>query len=412
MKAKFILAALLAAASSPAFSQAHLKYFGYWANNSYQPENKDHTNITHIWVGVDDTYDWDSAILSELNQAKANGLKAMVIVSPYLFNGGGSWSADPDATNKFSNLVNKLIQSGHLVSGNPAASTIAAFYPVDEPELHGLSDNIFTQTPHPALANAVNVIRNNPHTSNFPIAIVSSKKYSSVLKGLRLVDWVGLDNYAASNSDYLTELHYLTTKLRPEQRTIVVPQAGQGGGLLGDYGSPHDPSLIYEYARADSRVIMVMPFLWGHSDTTGTRSIPSLRDAYTTIGRQIKAGLTGAPTKWSSAGWISASPNPCTVYAGQTRCTSYISWNSWPGDAEVWVSNLDGSYPQLFDGTNSGSSVGATWIATTPTRFTLIAGNIVLNYVDVYGTPAAGGGGGGGGIDEDPCSGVQNCHTP
>lgn len=411
MKAKFILAALLAAASSPAFSQAHLKYFGYWANNSHQSENKDHTNVTHVWVGVDDGYDWDSEILSELNQAKANGLKAMVIVSPYLFNGGGSWSADPDATTKFSNLVNKLIQSGHLVSGNPAASTIAAFYPVDEPELYGLNDNIWTQTPHPALVNAVNVIRNNPHTSNFPIAVVSSKKYGSAIKGLRLFDWVGLDNYSASDADYLTELHYLTTKLRPEQRTIVVPQAGTGGPLDG---SPHTPSQIYEYARADSRVIMVMPFLWAHNNMTGTSANPSLRAAYTTIGREIKAGLTGAPAKWSSAGWISASPNPCTVYAGQTQCTSYISWNSWPGDAEVWVSNLDGSYPQLFDGTNSGSSVGASWIATTPTRFTLIAGNIVLNYVDVYGTPAAGGGGGGG-IDEDPdpCSGqVYNCETP
>lgn len=412
MKAKFILAAALALASSPVFAQAHLKYFGYFANNSYQAENRDHTNVTHIWVDINDSYPSDSVILSELNAAKANGLKALVSVAPYLFDGTSNWSADPYAATKFANLVNQLIQAGHLVPGNPAASTVAAFYPVDEPELYGLTDHLATRQPHPALANAVSVIRNNPNTSNFPIAVITSRQYSSVLNGLKLFDWVGLDNYDINDSEYLRDLHYLTMKLRPEQRTIVVPQAATGG-MMSDYGTPHTPSAMYEYARADSRVIMIMPFLWAHHNATGTANIPSLRAAYTAIGTEIKAGLTGGAGKWTGGGWISASPNPCTIAYGQTRCTSYISWGSWPDDTQVWVSNLDGSSPQLFDGTKSGSSVGASWIGTSPARFTLIAGNVILNYVDVSGEQSSGGGGGGGDPDPDPCNGMPyTCQEP
>lgn len=302
MKRTTLMLSVLLAAIAPTAAQAEVKYFGYWANNGYQAENQDHTNITHVWTGANNA-DARNAILLELQRAKDNGNKAMISVDSFLFNiSGTSYSQRPDATTVFRSLVGDLVNAGFLVPGNPEQSTVAAFYPVDEPELHGLSD--IGGAAHPALVNAINVIRADTRTAGIPIAMISSKRFRDALQGLRLVDWVGADNYGANDNGYIDTLGDMLRATRPEQRAIMVPQAGVGGILDG---SPHTPETMYGVGKGDARVIMLLPFLWGHADTNGVRTHAALKASYTQIGKEVKHGLLG--------GFVSQSVNP-TMLAG------------------------------------------------------------------------------------------------
>jgi len=279
------------------------KYFGYFNNNStppevsYQPDNQDHTNITHVYTGGDIAgVDWDDTILREAALAKSYGNKAIVTVTSHLFQtppgGQGQYYADPEAASKFSRLVDRLVAGGYLVPQDPEASTVVAFYPVDEPDFKKWLDDI-GGNPHPALANAVNVIKSDWRTSNFPVAVVVSQDYGRVIQGMRLFDWVGMDNYGSSDDGYAISMLSLRTHLRPEQRTIWVPQAATGSAMPD--GSVHSPTNVYESMLKDPQAIMLMPFLWSHVSPTftGVRDIPWVRAQYLPIGYQIKQGLYG-----------------------------------------------------------------------------------------------------------------------
>lgn len=320
-----MLSLLLAAAASPA-AQAEVKYFGYWANNGYQQENKDHTNITHVWTGTDSATA-RTTILAELQQAKANGVKAVISVDSFLFtiSGSGSntsYSQRPNAATEFGALLSDLVTAGYLVPGDPAQSTVAAFYPVDEPELHSLAD--VGGAAHPALANAIGVIRADTRTAGIPIAMILSKKFRDAAQGLRLVDWVGANNYGANDSGYIDTVGDLQDYMRPQQREIMVPQAGIGGILDN---SPHTPETMYAIGKGDARVIMLLPFLWGHADTNGVRTHASLKASYTAIGKEVKHGLLGS--------FVSQSVNP-TMLAGVPTTVSVTMKNT---SSQTWRPN-------------------------------------------------------------------------
>lgn len=264
------------------------KYFGYFANNSWQPENQDHTNVTLIWTGGEPHQQWDSVILSELAQAKAYGNKAIIIVSSYVLDvSPGTLRNDPNARAQFNDLVDKLVANGYLVPGNPAASTVLSFYPVDEPERVGLDDQ--NGGAHPALVNAVQAIRANPATAGFPVSTIVSKDYARVRYGIHLFDWAGLDYYSTNDPQYRDALAAFTNTLYSTQRVISVPQAGINGDLDQ---STHNPEFAFVVSQENERVIMLMPFLWARDSNIGVRDLPYLRGPYTAIGHQIKKGFS------------------------------------------------------------------------------------------------------------------------
>lgn len=102
-----------------------------------------------------------------------------------------------------------------------------------------------------------------------------------------------------------------------------------------------------------------------------------VRDGYTWFGPTTNNVVVNV-----ASGSIGANPNPCGLYIGETTCTTRITWSSSRSDAEVWVSNLDGSGPQLFARAQSGGQY-ATWITTAGTRFSLKAAGVTLAAVDV-----------------------------
>jgi RHS repeat-associated protein len=84
------------------------------------------------------------------------------------------------------------------------------------------------------------------------------------------------------------------------------------------------------------------------------------------------------------AGSISASPTVCAIPYGATTCSASINWSSNAANAQVWVTGLDGSNPQLFASGQSGAQA-ATWISASGARFHLKSGSDTLNTVDVRG---------------------------
>lgn len=221
------LCTFLAMSADPALAGQHLQYYGYYANNGYVGENYDHTNITFIGVWTSDVNQATSIILSELASAKSKGIKAIVTVSPFLFsNGGGNcpFGNQPSSAQYWSAFVSKLVADGYLVPGNPSASTVAAFYPVDEPDGCGLGD--VNGAANPALVNAISTIRNNSNTANFPVAAIFSSNYASAARGIQLYDWVGYDNYSLKDWNYVSSFDQFENYVNlSRQRTILVPQA-------------------------------------------------------------------------------------------------------------------------------------------------------------------------------------------
>jgi len=106
--------------------------------------------------------------------------------------------------------------------------------------------------------------------------------------------------------------------------------------------------------------------------------------------RMVRDGVTwfGATTPnvsiLSVTGTISANPNPCTMYITQSVCSSNINWWSSQNGSEVWVTNIDNSYQQLFYGNTKSGGANASWIPQSGKRFHLKFAGITLATADVY----------------------------
>ena len=314
-----LAAALALASAAPVWATQPLPYFGYFANADYVAENYDHTNIEHIWAGVADRTQALNMILTGLASAKSHGIKAVVEVDSFLFTNAGTSNLgyQPSAAVYWQQLVDQLVAKGYLIPGDPQNSTVAAFYPVDEPDLNGLADSGGSASS--ALVNAINVIHANAATSNVPVAVIVSSHYGNMPLGLRLFDWVGMDNYHLDDGAYRSAVGTLESYLDlTRQKVILVPQAF----LKDGYGDANSPYYIYDMALSDPHVVMLMPFLWKHADFVGTAQVPALKEAYTAIGKQVKKSLYSQ--------FVSQSV-PSQMNAGQTYTVSVTYKNIGQG---------------------------------------------------------------------------------
>jgi hypothetical protein len=131
---------------------------------------------------------------------RSKNLKAMVMVESFVFETQFSYGSS--VPSKWNNFVNSLIAAGHLSYNNPSASTVIAFFVIDEPELHNLKD--IGGQPHPAVSNAVATIKNHPATASFVTAATFSKKYMDAYNSVRLVDWAAMDDYSLNDASYIS----------------------------------------------------------------------------------------------------------------------------------------------------------------------------------------------------------------
>ncbi|MGE7136233.1 hypothetical protein ACQKIE_01215 [Luteibacter sp. NPDC031894] len=185
---------LLALLSLPLTSHADPteKYFGYFGGDYASIPNKpdlhefqDHANLYSIqfWSGTsDDIAASENYILGELERAHQFHVHAMVPAWPFVFQhalGESAYHFDPAAAAHWNAFVQKMLDRGLLIPGEPERSTVNSIYIVDEPNGDaGLDDQ--AGAAHPALSNAVAALRGNAATAALPIASVLTPDFYQI----------------------------------------------------------------------------------------------------------------------------------------------------------------------------------------------------------------------------------------
>ena len=302
---RFLLA-LVGIAAPLGVAAAAPQFFTYYGLGNSYPEARDHVNLQWAvsWTGSVDE------LVAQLREAKANGIKAMLHAEFPLFAGQCPYTLRADAAAQWRSLASTLLAQNVL-------DTVVAVYPLDEPDLCGVSDA--------DVQTAVAIIRAEPLTRDKKVAglftVDIAKKWGGRYRltgdehkyaaSLRAFDWVGFDCYGcktifsetawdtfrfdASKPGFVTvpgPTLYDNFKSQLDlarQQVILVPKASLGGPLFADWYD--DPGAFYSRASADPDVVMLLPFTWFDQPgaVQGVRSIAPLRSTYQAIGRDVDA---------------------------------------------------------------------------------------------------------------------------
>jgi hypothetical protein len=240
--------------------------FGYFGVDGPQiAETADHVNVLHVpdwgpWADPAVRTFIGDRMIAQMQEADARGIKKFVVmVGVFVFDTSPNGTHDRYTYRGIDELLafkNKLAALGLL-------DNVVALYPVDEPELHDLSDA--------ALTFALAQIRAVWPEAKLAVCYGDTGRYPA----LAAYDWIGIDNYGAG-AGVLNQL----PALRPGQHHIVVPGASEPW--------KHDPAPFMAYANAHPEVVWVMPFVWfdgldGHYK--GARS-NGMAETYRAAGRK------------------------------------------------------------------------------------------------------------------------------
>jgi hypothetical protein len=237
-----------------------LRYAFYGTQDDQVARTKDFVNLVHVgawgdWVTQQGRADLLNTIVGFGQQAKAAGLPLMFTCDWCLFT-----QTNPRHNLPRDNAVGFMIEFCDRLRDEGLIDSVVAWYPIDEPNIHeiGLSpQQIFD-------ANAVVRDVTQHYTDGIkPLAVIYGAS-SGHYPGIEGYDWCGMDNYGSPIFDNGQYLH-LVNQLNDKQKTIIVP-----GGA-----NPwrEDPLPFYEHAQTDTRVIMVMPFLWFSGDGIGSNGM-------------------------------------------------------------------------------------------------------------------------------------------
>ncbi len=245
---------------------------------------------------------------AQLREARDAGVKAVVHPEFLFFAGACPYTVRSDAAQRWQAFAADLQAEGLL-------DTVVAVYPLDEPDLCGVSDA--------DTSRVIAIIHDEPLTRDKKVAglytVTVAKQWGGHYRltgrehdyggSLRAYDWVGFDCYGCNT--IFTETAWDTLRFdfsKPgfvtvpgptlydnfkaqldltRQQVIIVPKASLGGPLFADWDD--DPYEQYMRAAADPDVVMLLPFTWFDQagGVQGVRSIPALRDAYREIGLDV-----------------------------------------------------------------------------------------------------------------------------
>jgi hypothetical protein len=302
LKGLLLLAALLMPIST--FAQSAQKFFGYFGGDYASvsphtpdlPEFQDHINLYSImdWSGTSDNVAWsEDWVLTQLDNARHAHVHAIVPAFPFVFqhaSGEVGFRYDTGAAAKWNSLVQKMLDRGFLIPGDPERSIVSAIYLVDEPNGDGKLRDQNGQA-HPALANAVAAIRGNSATASVPIASILTPDFDSIREGIKLIDWVGFDDYGISDKNWTITLNGLESNYAPGKKYIIVP--GAVNNCMGV--TLESPSRYTARMDSDPNIVWLAPFMWlTRGSCLGARDLPAIRGAYKIEGTKIRNSTCNA----------------------------------------------------------------------------------------------------------------------
>lgn len=244
--------------------------FGYYAGGDVKTF-ADHCNVLFIgswgdWVSVQGRSNITNTFIQQIEAAKNNGIaRVMIVLDWCVFT--PQFKLLPEAL-----AVQYLTTFFNALEAANCTWPVVAVYPVDEPDVQGI--NTADMTTANALIRVT--MAQYGYLKDKPLAVTYGVNGTPAISTF---DWCGFDNYGAP---IFTDGEYdsFVAKLRPEQRTIIVP----GGGDPWK----QDPTPFAQKAASDPRVKLIMPFMW--FDNGGNKNIETngMAPAYRAVGFPIK----------------------------------------------------------------------------------------------------------------------------
>jgi hypothetical protein len=267
--------------------------------SQYVSEVGGFSNLNHLWV-----YDPSVSIVTRLNQFQAAGTQAMVDVKDIFLTcsagSGGSGSGTictlrSDWTTRWNTFLstntgaNLAVVGGIYIADEPAWNNVS---PSDLATIATAVKASFPSIPA-AYVEAYKMVDPSNPTGNSMVIIPTN------------VDWVGFDQYAiqdpSTNSQYLSELAVLKSKMTSTQKLIIVFESAYYDPMYAGAGvSQSAMKTIFDnyvtLANANPNCIALLGWLWpgGASPVPGNRHLGArdlpaeVQAEYVRVGKLIK----------------------------------------------------------------------------------------------------------------------------
>ena len=315
------------------------QYFGYYASAMVSVGTGDYTNAVSDHANLSFVLDVTSAAtVAKIVEARALGMKSIVGLAPFFFD--GLPTLDPNYASKWGALSAALM---------PYADSIAAFYPVDEPNTNGVPDA--------TLATVTTAVKQT--FPAIPLAVIYAGNGGYV--GISYFDWVGVDCYSQGNFDcfgtpYLDSYYGLRLALdKARQRTILVPQAGlpvgQPSSLVANLAQELGQFVTLQ--NADQLVVTMLPFIYqsfndGSSNWYGLETFPTLRPDFVTVAKDMQSAWAAASAQ--CGGTDAGAPDGAAREAGPDGAAHEA------GPDGALSSGADSSPADASEGASAGST--------------------------------------------------------
>lgn len=242
--------------------------FGYYGGGNAN-EFADHCNMVHVgswgdWVTPQGRINLTQSMINQMRAARDNGIHRIMITLDWCLFTPAPLHLLPRDT-----AIPYLITFFDTLRAAGVITMVHAIYTVDEPDVMGLNGMEVGEA-NQAIRD---VIFHYPELKGKPLVVTYGVEGTP---GIGSYDWCGYDDYGTGVSGY----NNFAAKLLPEQKVVLVP-----GGA-----DPwrEDPVNFNNKAQAETRVALIMPFIW--RDDAGVKSIHTngMAPAYAAVGKPIK----------------------------------------------------------------------------------------------------------------------------